>query len=215
MCYSPEASFAVGSALAIIGIASIKKALQYNRSMLAFSLFPAIFSFHQFIEGFVWLSIDGAFDGKIFRYLYILIAVLLWPFLTPLASALADPEPRRKSVRLMLFAAGLVLTGYLAFKLATASGIEVKVVGHSLSYVIGYDPSLPMFVHLAYAAIAIIPLITLPNPAIIALGVAVGAGFLYTFYEMKEVWYSVWCLTAALFSALVFFSIRTAAPERL
>ena len=32
----------------------------------------------------------------------------------------------------MLFAAGLVLTGYLAFKLANATGIEVKIVKYSL-----------------------------------------------------------------------------------
>ena len=44
MCYSPEASFVVGSGLAVVGITTIKKALRYNRSMLLFSLFPAIFS---------------------------------------------------------------------------------------------------------------------------------------------------------------------------
>ena len=75
MCYSPEASFAVGSVLAIVGVGAIRKALQYDRTMLMFSLFPAIFSLHQFLEGVVWLSVDGAFDGKIFRYLYIYIAV--------------------------------------------------------------------------------------------------------------------------------------------
>ena len=146
-------------------------------------------------------------DGQIFRYLYILVAVLLWPFLTPLASALAEPDPRKRPARLILFVAGLVLTAYLAFKLANATGIDVKVVGHSLSYVIGYDAPLPMFVHCAYAAIAIIPLVTLRNRALNVIEILVAGSFLYTFLEMKEVRYSVWCLAAAVASVLFFFSI--------
>jgi len=54
MCYSLEASFAVGGALAFVGLATIKKALRSNRSMLVFALFPAVFSLHQLIEGVVW-----------------------------------------------------------------------------------------------------------------------------------------------------------------
>lgn len=212
MCYSPEASFAVGSVLAIVGVGTIRKALQYDRSMLMFSLFPAIFSLHQFLEGVVWLSVDGAFDGKIFRYLYIYIAVLLWPVLAPLASLAAETDPLRRRVRYVLFAAGLALAGYLAFKLANASGIEVKVVGHSLSYIIGYDTRPPIFFDYAYAAITLLSLLTLRNRVINAIGIVVGASFLYTFLEMKEVWYSVWCMTAAVFSVLFYFSIS--APER-
>jgi len=210
MCFSPEASFAVGSVLGIVGIVTIRKALRYDRTMLIFSLFPMIFSFHQFLEGAVWLSVDGALDGKIFRYLYIYIAVLLWPVMTPLASAAAETDPLRRRVRYVLLAAGLALASYLAFKLATATGIEVKVVGHSLSYIIGYDPKLPVFTDYAYAAITLLSLLTSRNRVINALGVLVGISFLYTYVEMKEVWYSVWCMTAAVFSAFVFFSIHAA-----
>ena len=173
MCYSPEASFAVGSVLAIVGFGTIRKALQYDRSMLMFSLFPAIFSLHQFLEGAVWLSVDGAFNGKIFRHLYIYIAVLLWPLLTPLASLAAEADPLRRRVRYVLFAAGLVLAGYLAVKLANASGIEVSVVGHSLSYIIGYDATPPAFIDYAYAAITLLSLVTFRNRVINAIGIAV------------------------------------------
>ena len=207
MCYSPEASFAVGSVLAIVGIGTIRKALRYDRTMLLFSLFPAIFSLHQFLEGIVWLSVHGAFDAKIFRDLYIYIAVLLWPVLTPLAALAAEADPLRKRVRYVLFAAGLVLGGYLTFKLANASGIEVKVVGHSLSYIIGYDTTPPIFIDYAYAAITLLSLVTLRNRVINVIEIVVGASFLYTFLEMKEVWYSVWCMTAAVFSVHFYFSI--------
>lgn len=176
--------------------------------MLLFALFPAIFSFHQFIEGFVWLSRTGAFDGRIFRYIYIVIAVLLWPVLTPLASALAEPDTQRRRIRYGLFAVGLGLGAYLTFKLANASDIEARVVGHSLSYVIAYDSHPPGGIDYAYAAITLIPLLTMSNRALNAVGALVGAAFLYTFVEMKEVWFSVWCMSAALFSVLFYFSVN-------
>src|SRR5690348_2221172 len=82
--------------------------------------------FQQFIEGAVWLSVDGVIDEKIFRYLYIIIAFLLWPVLAPFASAVAEKDPRWRTARYILFALGLMLGGYLAVKLARASDVEVK-----------------------------------------------------------------------------------------
>jgi hypothetical protein len=208
MCVSAEASFAVGSVLAVVGVATIRKALRYDRSMLVLSLFPAIFSLHQFIEGAVWLSVDGVIDEKIFRYLYIIIAFLLWPVLAPFASAVAEKDPRWRTARYTLFALGLMLGGYLAVKLARASDVEVKIIGHSLSYIVGYDTKPPAIMKFAYAALAIIPLVTLRNRVINMMGALVGFSFLYSYVEMKAVWFSVWCLEAAILSLLVFFSIR-------
>ncbi len=213
MCFSAEASFAVGSALAVIGAATIRKALRQNPSMLVFASFPAIFSVHQFTEGFVWLSLNGAFDGTAFRYLYILIAVLLWPFLSPLASFYAKPARVGRPARYVLLLAGLTVTGYLAYKLANASGIHVEVSGHSLSYVIGYKTPLPELANYAYAAVAILPLLAIRNVVLNILAVLAAASFLYTLHEMRDVWYSVWCLSAAVFSVLMYFAVGRSAKE--
>jgi hypothetical protein len=56
--------------------------------------------------------------------------------------------------------------GY-AIKLANASGIEVKDIGYSLSYIIGYDTKPPAIIKYLYAALTIIPLVTLRNRAIL------------------------------------------------
>src|SRR4029077_9118572 len=101
-----------------------------------------------------------------------------------------------------------MLGGYLAFKLARASGVEVRDIGHSLSYVIGYETKPPIFTRYAYAALTIIPLLTLQNRVINLMGALVGLCFLYSYFVMRDVWFSVWCLEAAMFSMLVFFSIR-------
>ena len=210
MCVSAAASFAAGSVLAVAGVATVRRALRYDRSMLVFSLFPAIFALHQFIEGAVWLSVDGVIDENLSRYLYIAIAFLLWPVLTPFAAAFAEKDARWRIARYFLFALGLMLGGYHAIKLARASGIDVKDIGHSLSYVIGYDTKPPAIMKYAYAALTIIPLVTLRNRAINLMGALVGFSFLYSYVEMKAVWFSVWCLEAAIASLLVFFSIRPA-----
>ncbi len=213
MCFSAEASFGVGSALAVVGVATIRKAMRHDRPMLGFSLFPAIFSFHQFAEGFVWLSLAGGFDGAFFRYVYVLIALLLWPFLSPLASFFAQPARIGRPARYALLVAGLLVSAYLTFKLANAGGIDVKVVGHSLSYVIAFDSPLPEFVNYAYAAAAILPLLAIRNIVLNILALLAAASFLYTLHELREVWYSVWCFSAAVFSGLIYLAVGRQAKE--
>ena len=110
MCYSLEASFTVGTALAFVGFATVKKALRSDRSMLVFALFPAVFSLHQLIEGVVWSSIEHPFHAStVFQYSYIFIAFLVWPVLAPLASAVAATDHLWKRIWWFLFACGLAL----------------------------------------------------------------------------------------------------------
>jgi hypothetical protein len=209
VCYSLEASFAVGAALAVVGFATIRKALRSNRSMLVFALFPAVFSLHQFIEGIVWFSIEHPFHASaVFRYSYIFIAFLVWPVLAPLASAVATTDHWWRRVWTFLFACGLALEGYLSMKLAGADGIEASVVGRSISYVVKYPTRSPIQADYAYAAITALPLLFFGNKVVSVIGVGVLATFVYSFLEMREVWFSVWCMAAAVFSGLFFFSIR-------
>jgi hypothetical protein len=59
-----------------------------------------------------------------------------------------------------------------------------------LSYVIGYDTKPPAITKYVYAALTIIPLVTLRNRAINLMGALVGFSFLYSYVEMKAVWFS-------------------------
>jgi hypothetical protein len=208
MCVSAPLSFTVSAALAIIGVATFRKALLYDRRMLVFSLFPVIFSFHQFTEGMVWLSLSGTVDGKLYSYAYIFVAVLVWPFLAPLASALAETDPAAKRQRYVFFGTALVVVAYLVFKLVNAAGLEVTVVGRSLSYAIKYDTAPPAYAEYAYAAVTLIPILILRNSALRVIGVLLGATFLYTVMEMKAVWFSAWCISAAIFSMLLLLAIK-------
>ncbi len=144
MCYSLEASFAVGAALAAVGFATTRKALRSNRSMLVFAFFPAMFSLHQIIEGIVWFSIEQPFHASaVFRYSYIFIAFLVWPVLAPLAAAVATTNHWWRRIWVFMFVCGLALVAYLSMKLAGADEIEATVLGHSISYVVKYQTRPP------------------------------------------------------------------------
>jgi hypothetical protein len=162
-----------------------------------------VFSLHQFIEGIVWFSIEHPFHASaVFRYSYIFIAFLVWPVLAPLAAAVATTDHWWRRVWAFLLACGPSLVGYLSMKLAGADGIEASVVGHSISYVVKYQTRPPIQVDYAYAAITALPLLFFGNKVISVIGVGVLATFVYSFLEMSEVWFSVWCMTAAVFSGL-------------
>lgn len=194
--------------MAAVAFATVKRALRFDRSMLIFSLFPVVFSLHQFVEGGVWLSIYGLIDGKILRYLYIIIACLTWPVLSPLAALAAETNQRLKLAWGFLLAIGLALLGYQLTKIVEADGIGAVRVGHSISYIISYRSKPPGYVDYIYALATLLPLLFFKNRMINIFGIVVTISFLYSFYQMREVYFSVWCMSAALLSALVFFSIR-------
>jgi hypothetical protein len=199
----------------MIGAATVHKALRHDRRMLGFAVFPLVFSLHQFVEGVVWWSLERPFQGDgFFRYLYTIIAFLIWPVLTPLAATLAEPDPRRRRLWAGLCGCGVLLALYLAVKLAGADGIDVSVVKHSLAY----DPQFerpPLIADLAYLALTVIPLVSLDNRALRLFGAMVFLTFVYSLLHNRAAWYSLWCMSAAMFSLIISFGIREGARSRI
>ncbi len=187
------------------------KALKNDRRMLGFAIFPLVFSAHQFVEGVVWWSLEHPFAGdEFFRYLYTIIAFLVWPVLTPVAATLAETDSRRQRLWASLSGCGVFLALYLSAKLATADGIDVSVVKHSLAY----DPQFerpPLLADLLYLALTVTPLVGFQNRALRLFGVMVFLTFVYSLLHNREAWYSLWCMSAAMFSLIVSFAIRETA----
>jgi hypothetical protein len=209
------ASINAGIALGVIGAATVRKARLFDPKMLGFAVFPLVFSAHQFVEGVVWSSLAHPFAGdQFFRYLYTMIAFLVWPVLTPLAATLAEPDPQRKKIWAAMTGCGALLALYLAVKLAGADGIDVSVVKHSLAY----DPQFerpPLVVDLLYLALTVVPLVAQDNRALKLFGGVVLATFIYSLLHNRAAWYSLWCMSAAMFSLIISFAIRDAAKSGL
>lgn len=214
MCYSLEASVNAGLCLAVVGAATTHKAARHDPRMIGFAAFPLVFSIHQFVEGGVWWSLDHPFEGdESLRYLYTAIAFLVWPVLTPFAATLAETDARRKRLWMGMTALGVVYALYLTALLIGADGIAVSVVKHSLAYDPGFDRP-PLIVDLIYLALTIIPLVSFPdNRALRLFGVLVLLTFIYALLHNRAAWYSLWCLSAAVFSLVLSFAIRGPARE--
>lgn len=57
MCFSAAANFVGSGVLGVIGVATLTN-VKHRRELL-FAGLPTLFAVHQFMEGFVWLGLDG------------------------------------------------------------------------------------------------------------------------------------------------------------
>jgi hypothetical protein len=135
VCFSATANFVGSAVLGTIGVVTLTK-VKHRRELLFASL-PTLFAIHQFIEGFVWLGLDGILSPAVTHDMgaaFVLYAQGLLPFLLPLSVLLFEPD--RKSRRRMLpFAIiGCLTTLYMLWGLA-AYPLQIFVRGNSIVYI--------------------------------------------------------------------------------
>ena len=100
MCFSPEASFAGGIIILSIGVVTIKKV--HKPSQLVFACIPLFFGIQQFAEGFLWLALPRPEYENIQQlstYLFLIMAVVLWPIIIPLSVLFMEDNDKRKPAR--------------------------------------------------------------------------------------------------------------------
>jgi hypothetical protein len=108
-----------------------------HRRELLFASLPTLFAVHQFIEGFVWLGLDGVLSPAVTHNMgaaFMLYAQGLLPFLMPLSVLLfeADRKSRRRMVPFVVV--GALTTLYILWGLA-AYPTEIFVRGNSIVYI--------------------------------------------------------------------------------
>ena len=119
MCFSAAANFAGSGILGTLGAFTLTK-VRHRRELLFASL-PALFAVHQFIEGFVWLGLDGTLSATVTRYMgaaYMLYAQGLLPFLLPLGVLLFEPDIKSRRRMLPFVVIGVVTALYMLWALA-------------------------------------------------------------------------------------------------
>ena len=63
MCFSATANFVGSGVLGAVGVVTLTR-VKHQRE-LVFASLPLLFAIHQFIEGFVWLGLDGTFSPAV------------------------------------------------------------------------------------------------------------------------------------------------------
>src|SRR5579871_6483334 len=135
VCFSATANFVGSGVLGTIGVVTLTK-VKHRRELLFASL-PTFFSIHQFIEGFVWLGLDGILSPAVTHNMgaaFVLYAQGLLPFLLPLSVLLFEPNvrDRRRMLPFAILGAGTAL--YMLWAL-TAYPLMVYVHGNSIVYI--------------------------------------------------------------------------------
>jgi len=135
MCFSATANFVGSTALAGIGVVTLTR-VRHRRELL-FATLPTLFAVHQFMEGFVWLGLDGILSPRVAHDMgaaFMLYAQGLLPFLLPLSVLLFEPDgkSRRRMLPFLVIGGGTAL--YILWAL-TAYPLQLYVKGNSIVYI--------------------------------------------------------------------------------
>jgi len=135
MCFSAVANFVGSGVLGTIGVITLTK-VKHRRELL-FATLPTLFAIHQFIEGFVWLGLDGTMSPAVAHDMgaaFMLYAQGLLPFVLPLSVLLFEPTAKSRRRMLPFLVIGGATTLYILWAL-TAYPLQVFVKGNSIVYI--------------------------------------------------------------------------------
>jgi hypothetical protein len=135
VCFSATANFVGSGVLGAVGVVTFTK-VKHRRELLFASL-PALFAVHQFIEGFVWLGLDGALSPAVTHDMgaaFVLYAQGLLPFVIPLSVVLFEPSMKARRRMFPFLAIGTATTLYMLWALI-AYPLQIFVRGNSIVYI--------------------------------------------------------------------------------
>jgi uncharacterized protein DUF6629 len=176
---------------------------------------PCLFALHEFIEGFVWLGLDGRLSQQVAHNAaaaYVLYAQGILPFLLPFSIFLIEPT-RRQRRRMMAF---VILGGLLALYLLwglIAYPLAIAEQAHSILYdnvITNTD-----LVAVLYVVATCGSLFFSGFRDLRMLGWANLVGLLVVMEVKRYAFTSVWCAYAAAVSVIIYFFFRRSRAERL
>ena len=201
MCFSATANFVGSGALAAIGVVTLTKVK--HRNELLFAALPALFAVHQFIEGFVWLGLDGSLSPAVTHDMaaaYMLYAQGLLPFLLPLSVLLFEPDVKSRRRMLPFLVLGGATSLYILWALM-AYPLQVYVRGNSIVYI--NEATNNTAAAVLYVIATCGSLFVSKVKPMIVFG-AVNLAILLIVMEVKRYAFtSVWCAYAAIASLII------------
>jgi hypothetical protein len=213
MCFSANASFVASAILGVVGVASIKK-IQIP-SQVMFACIPIVFSFQQFIEGFVWITLtNNNYTGKqkIPIYLFVIFAQVVWPIWVPLSFLLIEKNIHRKKVLSIIVGIGSLLSLYHLYCLIFYN-VSATITPNHIYYDLDFPKEIFLILNCFYFLTIIIPPFVSSNKRMSILGILLFISFLITKLYFNDYIISVWCFFAALISAVVFLIMKNLKEE--
>ncbi len=201
MCFSATANFVGSTVLAGVGVVTLTK-VKHRRELL-FAALPVLFAIHQFIEGFVWLGLDGILSPKVAHNMgaaFMLYAQGLLPFILPLSVILfeVDAKSRRRMQPFLIL--GTLTALYILWAL-TAYPTQVFVKGNSIVYI--NQATNNEAVAVLYVIVTCGSLLFSKIRDMVIFGIANLAILLAVMAFKRYAFTSLWCAYAALASVII------------
>jgi len=201
MCFSATVNFVGSGVLGAVGVVTLTR-VKHRRELL-FAALPTLFAVHQFIEGFVWLGLDGILSPAVAHDMgaaFMLYAQGLLPFLLPLSVLLFEPNGKSRSRMLPLLILGGATTLYILWAL-TAFPLQLFVKGNSIVYI--NQATNNTAVALLYVIATCGSLFFSKIKMMVIFGAA-NLAILLTVMEVKRYAFtSLWCAYAAVASVII------------
>jgi hypothetical protein len=192
----------VGSGvLGAVGAVTLTK-VKHRRELLFASL-PILFAVHQFIEGFVWLGLDGILSPAVTHDMgaaFMLYAQGLLPFLLPLSVLLFESDLKSRRRMLPFMVLGGATTLYILWAL-TAYPTQVYVMGNSIVYM--NQATNNTAVAVLYVIATCGSLFFSKVRAMVMFGAANLAILLVVMEVKRYAFTSLWCAYAAVASVII------------
>jgi hypothetical protein len=212
MCFSAVANFVGSGALGGVGVVTLTK-VKHRRELLFASL-PTLFAIHQFIEGFVWLGLDGVLRPAVTHDMgaaFMLYAQGLLPFLLPLSVLLFEADAKSRKRMLPFLALGTGTALYILWAL-TAFPTQVYVKGNSIVYI--NQATNNTAVAVLYVIATCGSLFFSKVRAMVAFGAANLTILLIVMAFKRYAFTSLWCAYAAIASVIVLAYFWRSSRER-
>jgi hypothetical protein len=206
MCFSPEADFTAGVAVAGVGIATLRR-VRERRELIVGAL-PLLFGIHQLVEGFVWLGLRGQVsDGlrDIAKEAYIVYAHAVLPAIVPVGFMLLDPGHRRSRWMRPMVCLGLALGVYLLWQV-TAYPVGAQEEARCIDYTT-HTPN-DILIGLLYVVATCGPALLSSRRHLRWFGLVSLIGVIATALVRVDELTSLWCLYVALISVLILEHFR-------
>ena len=212
MCFSATANFVGSGVLGAIGAVTVTK-VKHRRELL-FAALPTLFAIHQFIEGFVWLGLDGILSATVAHNMgaaFMLYAQGLLPFLLPLSVLLFEPDVNSRRRMLPFLGLGTATSLYVLWAL-TAYPTQVYIKGNSIVYI---NQATNNTVVAVLYVIATCGSLFVSKIRMMVIFGAVNLAILLIVMEYKRYAFtSLWCAYAAVASVIILVYFWRSIEER-
>ena len=135
MCFSATASFIAGTALSVLGVATLRATRR--KAEIPFAAIPLLFGLQQIVEGTLWLSFsfDAPQLNVAMTYLFSIFSHVLWPMFVPFSIGLLEAVPSRRKMIWGFQGVGLLVGLYLLYMI-----IELPVTSVAAANIVYVSP---------------------------------------------------------------------------